>query len=217
MANEQEQIRKKILEIKKRKAERQRQIDEGYTYYDALMEFHGNPENQTELGLKMNAMVESIKGGFNNLGESLASMLIGQDPETNEIPGPKGDDAINNLIKQSTGNPEADAALQMVLEGIMTGGMGGTLKLGSKAGSSIINKILERNAQSAKNLRGVQNVQRPADKRYLLEETANFNKMMKELKQVPDIPMAKMVKNPNNSLLRRLLPLSLLGMIGDSE
>ena len=81
------------------------------------------------------------------------------------------------------------------------------------------NKILERNAQSAKNLRGVQNVQRPADKRYLLEETANFNKMMKELKQVPDIPMAKAkkIKNPNNSLLRRLLPLSLLGTSGDSE
>jgi len=177
-----------------------------------------------------------------NIAERLASMLIGQDPETNEIISQddvmmeeprlmksaeeprlniasqdrngKADDAINfEIFKNRLKNNEQDA-LNIVLEGIMTGGIGGALRLGSKAGSSIIKKILERNARSAKNLKGLENIQRPADKGYLLEETAKFNKMMKELGKMPE---SKPAMKANNSLLKRLLPLSLLGISGDSE
>ena len=142
--SDQEHWKRMQPHIRAEKANRQRQIDEGYTYYDQLMEFHSNPENRTDLALKIDKMVDKVKGGFNNLGEKLASKLIGQDPVTGEIPKQKAHDSINDLINQT------DNAYIMDLVMGVSGGGGANI---GKAGKNIISKILARNAKTRRNLR----------------------------------------------------------------
>ena len=65
-------------------------------------------------------------GFLDSLGESLASKIIGQDPMTGEIPQPKAHDNINEIINTSEHK-------DLLMDLITGGGVGGTIKTGTKA------------------------------------------------------------------------------------
>ena len=179
--SDQEHWKRMQTHIRAEKVNRQRQVDEGYTYYDQLMEFHSNPENRTDLALKIDKMVDKVKGGFNNLGESLASKLIGQDPVTNYIPQPKAHEAIDEEInKFEIGNiPQEHKDLLMGL--VMGTGGGGLGRTGGNIIQKILTKIKARNARSLRNLRqgqgtGAQSMS-SADRGFLNKEWEVWNKL----------------------------------------
>ena len=97
-----EQYNKLRQEILEKEAKRQRQIDEGYTYFDQLMEFHNNPENRTDFSLWLDEKKKS-----------LYEMIFGKKE-------PKAHDEINRIMDEPLSED-----IQNTLEGLVMGTMGG--------------------------------------------------------------------------------------------
>ena len=141
-------------------------------------------------------MIENLK----SLGEMLAAKLIGQDPETGQIPQPKAHEAIDGeigkweestSISESIKNmpPEHQGILDNILEGIATGGMGGTLKLVQNQLPFLLKGLqgpLTRREMYG--LKTLQNPEMPFDLKNLtrdLIKTGNFEKISKHWKHFP--------------------------------
>ena len=96
-------------------------------------------------------------GKLDSIGESLASLLIGQDSETGQIPQPKGHDTIDKLITDFEGQGLPDP-LNLVMG--MLGGIGKSgLNLG-KSGSKIIDELRILEKIKARNLKGLENLRK---------------------------------------------------------
>ena len=94
-------------------------------------------------------------GKLDSIGESLASLLIGQDLETGQIPQPKAHDTIDKLITDFEGQGLPDP-LDLVMG--MIGGIGKSgLNLG-KSGSKIIDELGILEKIKARNLKGLENL-----------------------------------------------------------
>ena len=96
-------------------------------------------------------------GKLDSIGESLASLLIGQDSETGQIPQPKAHDSIDKLITDFEGQGLPDP-LDLVMG--MIGGIGKSgLNLG-KSGSKIIDELGILEKIKGRNLKGLENLKK---------------------------------------------------------
>jgi hypothetical protein len=116
---------------------------------------------------------------LDSMGADIASWLIGQDPETGEIPEQKAHDSINDIIAETDWETEGFLNPMDLVMGI--GGLGMS---GSKGIQNILSKIKARNARGLRNLRqgqgtGQQSMS-PSDRAFLNKEHGEFKKL-KEL------------------------------------
>jgi len=176
---------------------------------------------------------------FDSIGADIASFLIGQDPVTGEIPGPKGDDAINEILSKADWEARGLPNPEDLVMGLVGGGGGAAVKgiqkllaiAGKIKGGKMIPKQPFRQGMIGKpspkiqeltksinpktgkywNPRTVKGQQtlKPEDAKYIDKGWEQWEKLSKT------IPALRGQKTGGSNIIEKLLPLLLLSQLGE--